>query len=243
MQIKRTLLILLAFCFMAAGFSRDLDEIKRSGKIYVGFTSDDLENINYPLAVEFAKYLNVELIPVEITWEEAFTLNGERPFDLETNPDVAYTSDAFALKKVDIICSTFTILDWRRKLFGFAETLHSAELLIIDKKEEQPKDFTALIGKKISYQKGTTFERNLTEINNELGGGIILNSTEYGSDAKELLLKGESYGIVLDADEALNFNANSDYKFKIAYPISDVTKTAWAVEKDNNPLIDRKSVV
>ncbi len=237
MQIKRTLLILLALCLMAAGYSRDLDEIKRSGKIYVGFTSDDLDNINYPLAVEFAKYLNVELIPVEITWDEAFMLNGEIPTDVQTNPDVVYTSDAFAIKKCDIICSTFTVLEWRKKLFGFAETLHSAELLIINKKEEQPKDFTNLIDKSISFQRGTTFEKHLHEINNDVGGGILLNATENGSDAMELLLNEETFGIVLDADEALNFNANSDYKFKIAYPISDVTKTAWAVEKDNNPLI------
>lgn len=237
MQIKRTILIFLALIIMTAGYSRDLDEIKKSGKIYVAFTSDDLENINYPLAVEFAKYLNVELIPVEITWDEAFMLNGEIPSDLETNPDVSYTSDAFAIKKADIICSTFTVLEWRKKLFGFAETLHSAELLIINKKEEQPKDFTYLVDKSISFQRGTTFEKNLNEINHDIGGGILLNPTETGSEAKNLLLNGQTYGIVLDADEALNFNASSDYKFKIAYPISDVSKTAWAVEKDNNPLI------
>jgi len=228
-------LVLLAFFFISQANGTDLDEIKKRGEIRIAFTSDDLKNINYPLAVEFAKYLNVKLIPVEITWEEAFMLNGQIPEDVQINPDVAYTPDVF--KKADIICSTFTVLEWRKKLFGFAETLHSAELLMINKKEESPKDFTALIDKSISYQRGTTFEQNLKEINKEIGGGILLNFVESSSEAMMLLLEEQTYGIVLDADEALNFNARSDYKFKIAYPISDVTKTAWAVEKDNNPLI------
>jgi ligand-binding sensor domain-containing protein/serine phosphatase RsbU (regulator of sigma subunit)/ABC-type amino acid transport substrate-binding protein len=235
MHIKRTIIILLAFCFISLAKGTDLDEIKKRGEIRIAFTSDDFDNINYPLAVEFAKYLNVKLIPVEITWDEAFMLNGQIPDDVKTNPDRTYTPDAF--KRADIICSTFTVLDWRKKLFGFAETLHSAELLIINKKEEQPKDFNALIDKSISFQRGTTFERHLKEINNDIGGGIRLNVVESGSEAMDLLLNGQTYGIVLDADEALNFNARSDYKFKIAYPISDVTKTAWAVEKNNNPLI------
>ncbi|MDX2413568.1 MAG: transporter substrate-binding domain-containing protein, partial [Bacteroidales bacterium] len=235
MHIKRTFLILFSFCLLSFANATDLEQIKKRGEIRIAFTSDDFDNITYPLAVEFAKYLNVKLIPVEITWDEAFMLNGERPADVETNPNIAYTPDA--LKRADIICSTFTVLDWRKKLFGFAETLHSAELLMINKKEEQPKDFTALINKSISFQRGTTFERHLHEINNNIGGGIRLNAVENGSDAMELMLNGQTYGIVLDADEALNFNAQSDNRFKIAYPISDVTKTAWAVEKNNNPLI------
>ena len=225
MHIKRTIAILLTCCFISLTYGTDLDEIKKRGEIRIAFTSDDFDNINYPLAVEFAKYLNVKLIPVEITWDEAFMLNGQIPADVETNPDRTYTPDAF--KRADIICSTFTILDWRKKLFGFAETLHSAELLIINKKEEQPKDFNALIDKSISFQRGTTFERHLKEINEDIGGGIRLNIVESSSEGMDLLLNGQTYGIVLDADEALNFNANSDYKFKIAYPISDVTKTAW----------------
>ena len=35
--------------------------------------------------------------------------NGIIPPDMETNPDLKYTPDA--LKKADIICSTFTIIE------------------------------------------------------------------------------------------------------------------------------------
>jgi len=229
---RRSFILLLLILLPAGLLARSLDEIKRSGKIFVAFTSDDLKNINYDLAYEFARYLNVELIEVEIEWEEAFMKNGVIPPDMETNPDLKYTPDA--LKKADIICSTFTIIDWRRKLFGFAETMQSAELLMIGKQEETPGGFEDLSGKRIAFVGSTTFEQHLREINGTLGEKMELVRTSSSAETKKLLEDGRVYGIVLDADEALNYNANNSQIFKIAFPISDITRTAWAVEKNNS---------
>ena len=198
------------------------------------YKRQDLKNINYDLALEFARYLNVELIEVEIEWSEAFKLNGAIPPDMETNPDLLYTPDA--LKDSDIICSTFTILDWRKKLFGFAETMQSAELLMINKNEELPRGLADLSNKRIAFMGATTFEQHLKEINATLAEKIELVRTESTAETKELMEEGRVYGIILDADEALNFNARTGQKYKIAFPISETSRTAWAVEK-NNPLI------
>lgn len=231
MYLKRIILLLFSLLLLNALHGRDLEEIKRSGKIMVAFTSDDIRNINYPLAVEFARYLNVELVEVIIDWEEVFMHNGAIPDNLESDPNLIFTPDA--LKKADIICSTFTVLDWRKKLFDFGETLYSTELLLISKAIEAPRNFSDLIGKKITYRTETTFEEHLKEINKKIGGGMRLVPTETGNEGKKLFLNGDVYGIVLDADEALNFNALNNHKFQIAFPISEVTKTAWAVEKGN----------
>ena len=231
MHIRKGILLVICFLAMVSIQARDLDEIKRSGKIRIAFTSDDIRNINYPLAVEFARYLNVELVEVIIDWEQVFMLDGKIPPDLETNPDILYTPDA--LKNADIICSTFTILEWRKKLYDFAETLFSAELLLIHKGEEAPKEFSELIGKNIVFQGSTTFEKHMKEINKKIGGGINLIITESGNDAKQKFKSGLAYGIVLDADEALNFNALNNHNFQIAFPVSSVSKTAWAVAKNN----------
>jgi ligand-binding sensor domain-containing protein/serine phosphatase RsbU (regulator of sigma subunit)/membrane-bound lytic murein transglycosylase MltF len=231
---KGSLFLILLLLLPSGLFARNLDEIKRSGKIFVAFTSDDLKNINYDLALEFARYLNVELIEVEIEWDEVFMNNGAIPPDMETDPELRYTPDA--LKKADIICSTFTIMEWRRKLFGFAETMQSAELLMINKQEENPGGFEDLSGKRIAFVGSTTFEQHLKEINSTLGEKMVLVRTGSSAESKQLLEDGKVYGIVLDADEALNFNASNGQKYKIAFPISDITRTAWAVEK-NNPLI------
>jgi len=231
---KRIHVILIVLLLFAGAYGRTLDEIKRSGKIYVAFSSDGLESINHDLALEFARYLNVELIEVPIEWNQAFMRNGIIPPDLETNPELRYTPDA--LKNCDIICSTFTIIEWRKKLFGFAETMLSAELLLINKLEETPKAFEELSNKRIAYQGSTTYEQHLKEINSTLGEQMELVRTGSSEESKQLLAEGSVYGIVLDAEEALRFNANSEQKYKIAFPISDIAKTAWAVEK-NNPLI------
>ena len=234
MTPRKILPVILLLFLLYSAYGRGLDEIKRSGKIYVAFTTDDLKNINYDLALEFARYLNVEMIEVVIDWEEAFMKDGAIPEGMETDPELSYTPDA--LKKSDIICSTFTIIEWRRKLFGFAETLQSAELMLIHKNEELPRDFKDLAGKKVAFMGATTFEQHLEEINRSVGGGIGMVPTRSSAETQRLIENGKVFGIILDADEALNFNAGSGQKYKIAFPISDVTRTAWAVNK-NNPLI------
>jgi ligand-binding sensor domain-containing protein/membrane-bound lytic murein transglycosylase MltF len=227
----RILLSLILALICLFNYGRSLDEIRRSGKIYVAFTRDDLNNINYDLAREFARYLNVELIRVVIDWDEAFMHNGVIPEGLETDPSLSYTPDA--LKKADIICSTFTMIEWRKKLFSFAETLESAELLLIRKEDESPSGYTDLAGKRIAFTAVTTFEQHLNDINRSVEDRIKLVPTGSSAETEKLMEDGSVYGIVLDADEALAFNAGNGQKYKIAFPISDVSRMAWAVQKKN----------
>jgi ligand-binding sensor domain-containing protein/membrane-bound lytic murein transglycosylase MltF len=229
---RKTLALSLLLLLAPGMDGRSLQEIRQSGKLYVAFTEWDYRNINYPLALEFARYLNVKLIDVPIRWDEAFSRNGEIPPGLETDPDLTYTPDA--LKKADIICSTFSTVEWRKKLFDFAETLYSSELLITSSSNQLPLDYEGLKGKKIAFMSGTTFEPHITEINRELGGGILLTPVQTDEDSKRLLLHGEVYGIILDADEALNFNAQNNNHFQIVFPVSPLTRSAWAVEKNNS---------
>jgi hypothetical protein len=164
----------------------------------VAFTSTDLKSINYDLAVEFARYLNVELIEVEIEWSDAFKKDGSIPPDMETNPDLIYTPDA--LKESDIICSTFTIIDWRKRLFGFAETLQSAEVLMIHKNEELPRGLADLSNKRIAFLGATTFEQSLKDINATLTEKMELIQTGSTEESKRLFEDGQVYGIVLVVD-------------------------------------------
>lgn len=231
---KRVHILLILLFLFSGAYGRSLDEIKRSGKIYVAFTSTDIKNINYDLALEFARYLNVELIEVPYEWEQVFMLNGSIPENLESNPELQYTPDIF--KKADLICSTITVLEWRRRLFGFAETMLSAELLIIHNDEEMPGEYDDLSGKRIALLGNTSHEQHMKEINGTLDEAMELVITGDSEDSKRMLEEGSVYGIVLDADEALNFIATSEQKYKIALPVSDISRTAWACEK-NNPLI------
>jgi ligand-binding sensor domain-containing protein/serine phosphatase RsbU (regulator of sigma subunit)/ABC-type amino acid transport substrate-binding protein len=235
MKNLRSKIIVISLFFLSIFSSaiegRTLEEIKKSGKLYVGFTRWDYKNINYPLAEEFAKYLDVKMVSVTIDWDESFSQGGKIPADIETNVNLRYTPDAF--KKVDIICSTFSELEWRSRLFDFAKTLYSAELLLISRNSEPPKDYSSLKGKTIAYMQGTSFEGHISLINQKINGGIKLRPVKTDDDSKKLLSEGNVYGIILDADEALNFNAENNNQFQIAFPVSEVSNSAWAVEKGN----------
>ncbi len=235
--MKRTaslaLLVLLTLWTSFSVYARSLEEIKKSGRIIIAMTESDYNTINYPLAQEFARYLNVELIIREIEWEEAFMKDGDIPRGMETDPNVVYTPDLF--DKVDAVFSTFTILEWRKKLFDFAETLNSAEIIVISAGSDAPSELSQLAGKRIAFMKGTSFQMRMNKLNSDMGGSIELIPTQTSEEAKEMLLGGDIFGVLLDADEALNFISEHSDELQLSLPISPITKTAYAVEK-NNPL-------
>ncbi len=211
--------------------ARTLEEIKRSGKLYVAFEHTDVNTINYPLAYEFARFLNLDLVEVIIDWDELFSHDGVRPPDLETNPEYHFTPDVF--RKADIVCSTISVLDWRKRLFDFAETLQSAELLVVRKNDKVPRDLDGLKGMKIALMDGTSFVTHLTAVNDKIGGGIIMLKTATTDDSKNMVLDGRADGAILDADDALLFHKEHPDMVEIVFPISKITNSAWAVEKGN----------
>ncbi len=227
--------VLLLVLSCKVSYSRSIDEIKKSGKLVIAFDPADLNTINYPLAYEFAKFLDLEVEEVIISWDEVFSKDGITPDDIETNPDYNYTPDA--LKKADIICSTFTILEWRKKLFDFAETLISAELLVLPSDAKKIEDLEQLKNMRIGVMEGTSYVSHLEIINEKIDGGIIIIKTKTSNEAKEMLKRGEIDGVVVDADEALTFIKDNNRKFKWEIPINQINKSAWAIEK-GNPLKD-----
>ena len=231
-SLKHILLSLIISLFFFTSSARDLDKIKQSGKIYIGFDETDLGTINYTLAYEFADFMNLELIEVVVEWDKLFQEDGIRPKDLEINPQIIYTPDAF--DEVDIYCSTISPLLWRKKLFDFAQTLLSAEMLVVRKAQKNiPKDIYQMKGMRIGLMQGTSFVSHLELINAKIGSGIEMAKTADGTASKQLLIEGQVDGIILDAEDALRFNKENDQKFILAFPINKVEKTVWAVEKGN----------
>ena len=223
--------VLLLVLSCKVSYSRSIDEIKKSGKLRIAFDPADLHTINYPLAYEFAKFLNLEVEEVIISWDEVFSNNGLTPEDLITNPKHRYTPDA--LKKADIICSTFTVLEWRKKLFDFAETLISAELLVMLADVKPPDDVEGLRGMKIAMMGGTSYVTHMNQINEKIGGGIEIIETSTSQESKDMLKAGTVDGIILDADEALSFRKVNNMEFNLVFPVNQISKSAWAIEKGN----------
>ncbi|MCD6178581.1 MAG: SpoIIE family protein phosphatase [Bacteroidales bacterium] len=225
--------IILFIVFLPFGsVARDLDKILQSGKLYVGFDETDLGTVNYTLAYEFAQFMDLELVEVVVGWDKLFQNNGVRPKDLETNSAISYTPDAF--KEVDIYCSTISPLAWRKRLFDFAKTLLSAEMLVVRKDLEKiPIDIYQMKGMKIGLMDGTSFVHSLEIIDAKIGGGIEFVKTPDGNTSKQFLIDGKVDGIILDAEDALSFNKLNNKEFVLTFPINKVAKTVWAVEKGN----------
>ncbi|NOR86846.1 MAG: transporter substrate-binding domain-containing protein [Bacteroidales bacterium] len=232
-SLKYIFLSIIISLFFLSSTARELDKIIQSGKLYVGFDETDIGTINYTLAYEFAEFMNLELVEVVVEWDKLFQNDGIRPKDLETNPDISYTPDAF--NEVDIYCSTISPLHWRKKLFDFAETLLSAEMLVVQKDfKKRPKDIYQMKGMSIGLMQGTSFVTHLELIDAKIGGGIEMVKTADGNSSKQLLIDHQVDGIILDAEDALRFNKENNQNFFLAFPINKVEKTVWAVEKGND---------
>lgn len=213
--------------------ARSLQEIKKSGKIYAAFTESALGSVNHRFALEFAKFLNVELVIVNTSWEENFSNKGVIPNNYQTNPNISYTPDA--LKKADFICGTLYILEWRKKFFDYAGILDLSDLLIIPNSSKNLKSYVELKGMTIAFLENSSYETHIVDINNRIGGGINFRKTTSEEESLKLLAEGKVDGLITVAYNALEIIRDSE-KFKLAFPVAPIKKIGWAVEKGNTEL-------
>jgi len=128
---KKYFLLIFIFVLPLLVFSQTLENIKAKGEINIAFTKSNKNTVNYTIAKEFAKFLNVKFNEVPIEWGDVFAKDGEIPTDYSTNPQISYVPDA--LKKADIICGTIYLLDWRKKFFDYSGIVQVSDLLIVRK--------------------------------------------------------------------------------------------------------------
>ncbi|MBN2664854.1 MAG: transporter substrate-binding domain-containing protein, partial [Bacteroidales bacterium] len=249
--MKKYLIILFAFLPVFL-FGRSLEEIKESGVIYAAFTESNFNSINYKIALEFAKFLNVELVPIITSWDENFMDNGVRPTDLETNPEYSYTPDA--LKKADFICGTIYVFDWRKKIYDYAGIMQVSDLLVVKKMNKDWDYLTKLVipeeyldyvvnedirvyadlkNRNISLLQNSSYVENISIIDDKLNNTINVIQTVSEEESQQLLLDNKVDGFVAVSYLALKFiNEHSNYA-KLAFPIGKPFDVGWAVENNN----------
>jgi hypothetical protein len=174
--------------------ARSLETILKSGHIHVAFTQKSYDGIHKELAQSFADHLNVRLVPFIVPWKNIFSIAGHFPEEVISNPTVAYDPDIF--EQCDIICNSITILHWRKKLMNFVSAFKVTELLITP--ENHPiKNYHALKGKRITFLESTTFEEEMNQINEKIGGGIILMPTRTTKNCYNNVLEKKADGLIL----------------------------------------------
>lgn len=231
--MKQAILFFISLLTITGTVAQTLDEIKRTKKIRAAFSDNAKRDINYRLAVEFARYLDVELVPVSTTWSENFSLNGETPPDLKTNPNLSYTPDA--LRKADIVCNTIYVMDWRKKFFDYAVIYQSVDLLLTRDDTTKPKTYEDLKGRTVAFIENSYYETRIKEIDEMIGGGIKLRRTKTDIEPQRLLISGKVDAIVQGVNNSVKFLQRHP-KFTIAFPIAPKVNAGWAVKKNNTEL-------
>mgnify|MGYP005838328341 CR=1 FL=1 len=251
--MKRKFWVYIILIFNALNvYSRDIEEIKKSGVIYAAFTESSFKSINYQIALEFAKFLNVKLQPIMTTWDQNLSQNGVIPPDLKENPNVSYTPDA--LKQADFICGTIYIYDWRKKLFDYAGILQVSDLLVVRKKSKEFDFLTKLVipsylldnfktkeirtiqdlkGTTIALMDNTSYKINLSQINSKLGNSIQIIPCNSEEEAQKLFIENKVDGFVTVSSLALEFINKNSTIAKLAFPIGKPVDVGWTVEKNN----------
>lgn len=102
-------------------------------------------------------------------------------------------------------------------------------------------DITQLVGKEVYVEKDSKYLRRMQNLNDELGGGIIIKEVDADSLITEDLLQMVSDGkipmTVVDSDIA-KLNQTYYPDLDIAVPVSFEQRSAWAVAPDKKWLAD-----
>ena len=102
-------------------------------------------------------------------------------------------------------------------------------------------DVTNLIGKRVTVVKGSRYHERIMNLNNELGGGIIIEEisgdTTLVEDLIRMVSKGEIEYTIAD-DGLAKFNQTYFNNIDVHLPISFDQRSSWIVRKDSPILAD-----
>lgn len=241
MKIRRVLvsfMVLLTIVFIAIGLDEeveiihdDLKRIKEDGELVV-LTINSYESyfnygevpmgFQYELAQGFAKSLGVELKVKLLNSEEELVnalLNGEG----------------------DLIAYNLAITNNRKKELIFCGKENITRQVLVQRNGKRAlNDVTQLVGKEVYVIPGKYGER-IENLNNELGGGIIIKKVSQDSitneDLIEMVVKGEIDYTVTNNDLA-KINRTYYSNINTSLEISLDQRSAWAVRKSSFKLAE-----
>ncbi len=162
---------------------------------------------------------------------------------LELEIEVAYSQDDLVHKLLQnegdlIACNLAITNEWKDSVLYCGEEVITHQVIIQRKGKKALKDVTELVGKEIYVKPGKHLDR-LTNLDNELGGGILIHEVPEDSITIEDLIakvvKGEIDYTICDNDVA-RLNRTYYPSLNIGLQISFMQRSSWAVRKDE-PLL------
>jgi polar amino acid transport system substrate-binding protein len=181
-----------------------IEYLDEKGKI-VGFGPD--------LAAEVAKAFGVPLEMKNIAWEKVFT-------ELDEG-------------KIDMIISSVTITTERKKVMSFSKPYFSSgQVVVINKSDNNIKNLSDLVNKKIGVQSDTTSEGEAIKL---AGESNVVKYPEFNSAINDLIA-GKINAVIMDYPPALGKVKNNQSLKLVGGPF---TQEFWGVvvAKDNDELL------
>ena len=235
-------MVLLVIAFITIPFINNRDE-------EVEIIHDDLEQIieDGELIVltinSYASYFNYREVPMGFQYELAQGFAKSLGVELKVkvlNSEVELVN-ALLNGEGDLIAYNLAITNDRKKeLIYCGKENISHQVLVQRNGKELLRDVTQLVGKEVYVMPGK-YEERLDNLNNELGGGIIIKEVSQDSitneDLIEMVAKGKiDYTVTNNELAKINksYNPNSNISLEISFD----QRSAWAVRKTSPKLAE-----
>ena len=144
--------------------------------------------------------------------------------------------------KIDIIAYEVPIInEYKEQVIPCGSENITNQVLVQPKSSNLITDAIQLIGKDIYVEMGSKYESRLKNLDNEVGGGIIIHSISPDSavteDLIEMVADKKIPFTIVDSDIA-KLNRTYFKNIDISVPISFAQRASWAVSKNNPYLAD-----
>ena len=144
--------------------------------------------------------------------------------------------------KIDVIAYEVPIInEYKNKVLHCGAENITNQVLVQQKNRNLISNVTQLIGKEIYVTKNSKYELRLQNLDNELGGGIIIHTLNPDSIIPEDLIKLVSEGkiqyTIIDRDIA-KLNKTYFKNIDISIPVSFEQRASWAVNKNDYRLAE-----
>jgi len=179
----------------------------------------------YDLCSDFAKSLDMEL-------------------EIVVANNVTQLVDMLQRGEGDMIAFNLPVTnEMKQEVIYCGKSGQSSQVLVqrTDGKYPLVKDVTELIGKEVYIRKNTKYEQRLINLNNELGGGILIHDIKHDSITVEDMIEMVSGGKIpytVSEDNIARLNKtyynNIDVKLEISFP----QPSSWAVRKTSPQLAE-----
>ena len=228
---------------VAIPFTRDLNDIKKDGKLRVLLAYSSTSYFLYkgkPMGYEY-----------ELLQRLADHLNLELEIKISNNLDMLLTN--LIKGHADIVAYGLAITEDRKKVAAFTDYLYLTKQVLVQKKPANWRKMTLdninksiiqdpleLIGDTVSVRENTSYFKRLKNLSKEMGGKIIIDTLEGNLSTDEIIQMVADDKIKYTIADKNLASINSTYSpiLDTNVPVSFSQRIAWAVRPNSPQLLE-----